>query len=109
MIALLLMPPEDAESVHASIPDSITDGEGNFAVPCDTTTSVQVEFNGQKFAISPKDYVGTAVANSGGLCASNILGQQIGTTTQWLMGDVYLKNVPTLLHAQANSSGVYRV
>jgi hypothetical protein len=93
MIALLLMPPDDAETVHNGIPGQIDDGEGNFAIPCNTNTSLEVEFNGQKFTISPKDYVGATIDDSGGLCVSNILGQQVGTATEWLMGDVFLKNV----------------
>jgi len=95
-IALVLMPPDDAAVLHDAIPNSITDGQGNFAIPCNTNASIQVQFNGQKFSISPKDYVGVPIKSSGNMCVSNLIGQQVGSPNQWLMGDVFLKNVSRL-------------
>lgn len=95
-VALILMPPNDAGVLHNAIPNSITDGQGNFAIPCNTNASIQIQFNGQKFSISSKDYVGAPVQGSSNLCVSNILGQQVGSGNQWLMGDVFLKNVSRL-------------
>ena len=95
--ALLLIPPNDAASIHDAIPGSITDGQGNFAFPCSTTAQLEVSFAGTKFSISAKDYVGTEITGGGrvpnNMCQSNIVGQQIGGPDQWLMGDVFLKNV----------------
>jgi len=77
----------------------VTDGQGNFAFPCDTNTEISLVFGGQAFSISPKDYVGSPLQDGQGdkLCNSNIMGQQVGTANQWLVGDVFLKNVALVL------------
>jgi Eukaryotic aspartyl protease len=92
--------------LHNRIPDTITDGQGNFAFPCNTTTALDLVFGGTSFTISPKDYVGAALTGTNGdLCTSNIVGQQIGSETQWLVGDVYLKNVYTVFDYDNNQVG----
>lgn len=93
----MIIPPNDANTLHDAIPGSVTDGQGNYAFPCQTQAELALVFGGKSFIISPKDYVGAPLtgAGSNGLCQSNIVGQQIGTPDQWLNGDVFLKNVPT--------------
>ena len=90
---LMILPPEDATTLHDAIPGSVTDGTGNFAFPCSTVADIAVIFGGKSFSISPKDYVGEPVGGRKNLCQSNIVGQQVGTSDQWLVGDVFLKNV----------------
>ena len=89
----MLLPPNDAAALHEAIPGSVTDGQGNFAFPCSTNVDIAVIYNGNSFSISPKDYVGGPISGSGNICQSNIVGQQVGGETQWLLGDVFLKNV----------------
>jgi hypothetical protein len=88
--SFILMPQGDAAKLHALIPGSSENGE-TFTVPCDTTKNVQLSFGGTAYDISTKDYVGKAVG--GGACSSNIVGRQVFGATQWLVGDVFLKNV----------------
>lgn len=85
----ILMPPVDAQALHRLVPGSVANGE-NFNVPCSTTADVQFTFSGVAYSVSPKDYVGKP---SGGVCTSNILAHQPFGPTQWLLGDVFLKNV----------------
>lgn len=92
-----MIPPNDADTIHSAIPGSVTDGQGNFAFPCGTDATLAITFAGRSFTISPKDYVGAAVTGEDNLCQSNIVGQTIGSTTTWLLGDVFLKNVLTLI------------
>lgn len=90
---LLVMPPEDAMKFHGYIPNSQTDGK-NYALPCDSTVSVEIEVAGAKWAISPKDYVGFKYSDNSGLCASNVQGLKTGNDgQQWILGAVFLKNV----------------
>jgi hypothetical protein len=91
----LIIPPNDATTLHDAIPNSVSDGQGNFAMPCSTTSDLAIVFGGKSFSISPKDYVGGPLQGSGAnaLCQSNIVGQSVGNATQWLSGDVFLKNV----------------
>lgn len=90
---LLVMPPEDAMKFHGYIPNSQTDGK-NYALPCDSTVSVEIEVAGAKWAISPKDYVGFKYSDNSGLCASNVQGLKTGNDgKQWILGAVFLKNV----------------
>jgi hypothetical protein len=88
--SFILMPQGDAAKLHALIPGSSQNG-ATFTVPCDATNKVQFSFGGTAYDISTKDYVGKAVG--GGACTSNIVGEQVFGATQWLVGDVFLKNV----------------
>ena len=85
-----LLPPNDAKLVHGLISGSSSNGE-SFTVPCDSSTTVEVSFSNVKYSISPKDYVGKK--GSGNVCASNIIGHQAFGPDQWILGDVFLKNV----------------
>ena len=89
----MIIPPNDATTLHAAIPGSVTDGQGNWAIPCSTTTTVALVFAGKSFAIDRRDIIGPQLTRNSGLCASNIAGQQVGGPNQWLVGDVFLKNV----------------
>jgi hypothetical protein len=88
--SFVLMPQGDAEKLHASIPGSSQNGEA-FTIPCDTKNKVQFTFGKTTYDIDPRDYVGRSVGNGG--CSSNIAGRQTFGPTQWLVGDVFLKNV----------------
>jgi cathepsin D len=85
-----LMPPSDAKVLHRLIPGSANSGE-SYTVPCDASTTVEVSISKIRYAISPKDYVGKR--SSGNVCASNIIGHQPFGPNQWILGDVFLKNV----------------
>ena len=89
----MIIPPDDASTIHDAIPGSVTDGQGDFGFPCSTSTNIAIQFAGHAFSISPKDYVGPPLTGSNNLCQSNIVGQQVGDANQWLLGDVFLKNV----------------
>jgi cathepsin D len=88
----ILIPPPDALTIHNKIPGSSHTGE-IYTVPCGSTTNLQVAFNGVKYSISPKDYVGKPTGSG---CTSNIIGHQAYGPEQWILGDVFLKNVYTV-------------
>lgn len=91
-----LTPPGDADVLHALIPGSYHNGE-TYLVPCSTTANVFVTFSGVNYTISPKDYVrGGASGSADGMCYSNIIGHQAYGPNQWILGDVFLKNVYTV-------------
>ncbi|KAF1835082.1 acid protease [Decorospora gaudefroyi] len=88
----ILMPRPDAEMLHAEITGVQQDGE-TFFVPCDTQTVLWFAFGGQSYNISTADWVGGPVEARPGLCRSNIVGRRTFGERQWLVGDVFLKNV----------------
>lgn len=88
----ILMPPPDAKILHGLIPGSQANGE-MYTLPCNTNAKVEVRINGKLYGISPKDYVGKPTSQGGSSCSSNIIGHQAFGTTQWILGDVFLKNV----------------
>ncbi|USP76635.1 hypothetical protein yc1106_03909 [Curvularia clavata] len=91
--SFILMPSADAKAIHTPIKDMAQNGE-SFFVPCDTTASLAFSFNKQSYNISSKDWIGDKVENdSRNLCRSNIIGRQTFGEHQWLVGDVFLKNV----------------
>lgn len=90
----VLMPHDDAVQLHELISGYKTDGVEGFTVPCDSTAKVQLTFGSITYDIQPADYVGGQTAN--GQCATNIIGRQTFGARQWLVGDVFLKNVYTV-------------
>jgi hypothetical protein len=88
--SFILMPEQDAVKVHQQIPGYKQDAE-TFSVPCDTTAIVQFTINKQVYNISTPDWRGGKLDT--GLCRSNIIGRQTFKDSQWLVGDVFLKNV----------------
>jgi hypothetical protein len=89
----ILMPHDDAVQLHELISGYKQDGTEMFIVPCESTAKVQLTFGSITYDISPKDYVGRKTTNG---CSSNIIGRQTFGTKQWLVGDVFLKNVYTV-------------
>jgi cathepsin D len=89
----ILMPPADADALHQLIPGSSQNGE-RYVVPCSSSANVYFTISGVKYSVSPKDYVGK---QSGTGCQSNIIGHQPFGPDDWILGDVFLKNVYTVL------------
>jgi cathepsin D len=71
------------------VPSSKKSGD-NYIIPCDSTTTIEFEFSGIKYSISPEDYIGASSTDG---CVSTIVGYQSSGADQWLVGDVFLKNV----------------
>lgn len=91
---LIIAPPADAAAVHALIKGAASDGQGGFTVPCTLTDSVALTFGNTSFAIDPRDIAVAPVdaADPAGTCTSGISSGAIGAATEWLVGDVFLKN-----------------
>lgn len=100
--SFILAPPADAQALHANIQGHKQDGE-TFSVPCDTRAIIQFTFNKQVYNISTADWRGGKLDS--GLCRSNIVGRQTFGEKQWLVGDVFLKNVYTVLDAEQGRVG----
>lgn len=100
----IFLPPADASALHALIPGSEALGE-NFQIPCSTNATVQFTFSGVSYSVSPLDYVGSATNSSGTTCLSNIIGVQTFGSDDWLLGDVFMKNVYTVFDFDYNRIG----
>jgi hypothetical protein len=87
--SFILLPGPDAIVFHELIPGSVQEGE-SFKLPCDTKAVVEIAISGFRFSVSPKDYVGD---KTGSLCHSRVAGHRPFGDNQWLLGDVFLKNV----------------
>ncbi|KAL8681548.1 MAG: hypothetical protein Q9186_002364 [Xanthomendoza sp. 1 TL-2023] len=90
--SFMLVPPADAEELHGRIPTSEKDGE-TYHIPCSSKTPIQLKFSGVSYDILPADYVGSPLEDRRSMCTSNIIGRQPFEHKQWLVGDVFLKNV----------------
>ncbi|KAF9048515.1 aspartic peptidase A1 [Panaeolus papilionaceus] len=91
---LMVVPAADATAIHNLIQGAKSDGQGGFTVPCTTTASVALTFNGQAFAIDPRDIAFQPVDPNDpqGDCVSGIAAGDVGGATEWLVGDTFLKN-----------------
>ncbi|KAJ5484986.1 Aspartic-type endopeptidase ctsD [Penicillium diatomitis] len=85
----ILIPPADAAALFAHVPNSYRSGE-NFIIPCNSTATIEFAFAGIKYSILPEDYIG---ASSTGGCVATIVGHESSGPNDWLVGDVFLKNV----------------
>ncbi|EHS64451.1 hypothetical protein PGT21_007972 [Puccinia graminis f. sp. tritici] len=91
---LMVLPAEDAAIVHSNIPGAVADNKGGFRIPCTNTVKVGLSFGGVVFDINPVDLTFQPVGrNLKGQCISGISVGTVGGPTQWLIGDVFLKNV----------------
>ncbi|KAL5342551.1 aspartic peptidase domain-containing protein [Aspergillus crustosus] len=90
-----LLPPKDADAVHALIPGSKRLSDENFLVPCDSTSDVRFTFSGLSYSMSPKDYIGARLESGGG-CISTLISQAVFGDDVMILGDTFLKNVYTV-------------
>ncbi|CAE6456844.1 unnamed protein product [Rhizoctonia solani] len=93
--SLIIAPAADAQALHAQIPGAKSDGQGGFTIPCTTDAQVAFTMGSQSFSIDPRDllFVPVNQNNLQGDCVSGIMSGQIGGPQEWLVGDVFLKNV----------------
>lgn len=89
---LMLLPPSDAQTLMQGLGGTCDSQQ--CIIPCTTNASLALTFGGSSFSIDPRDLAMIPVDanNPTGDCASGIQPGQFGTATQWLVGDVFLKN-----------------
>ncbi|KAJ8496882.1 hypothetical protein ONZ45_g12290 [Pleurotus djamor] len=80
--------------VDTAIDGAESDGQGGFIIPCNTNATISLTFGGRPFTIDPRDLVFAPlnINDPTGRCFSGITAGSIGEDTQWLVGDVFLKN-----------------
>ncbi|KAG1747106.1 acid protease [Suillus paluster] len=73
-------------------------------VPCTTNASVALSFGNASFTIDPRDMALLPVDLNAptGDCTAGIQAGTIGTNTEWLVGDVFLKNAYFSADTQKN-------
>ena len=112
--SLIVAPPADALAFHQAIPGAKSDGRGGFTIPCTTEANVSFTIGGSEFSIGKPSllsldnvlmtdmilpdnrdlpFVPVNAADPTGDCISGISAGQIGGAQEWLVGDVFLKNV----------------
>ncbi|CAG8774133.1 14586_t:CDS:1, partial [Gigaspora rosea] len=68
-----------------------------------------LKFNGVSYAINTKDLVRDLVSARLNLCLSGISPGVVGSNNQWLVGDVFLKNVYSVFDFGARSIGLAQI
>lgn len=93
--SFMLLPTEDAQRIHSLIPRSRQVGDA-FQLPCSSDALFQIKVSGTAYSIRPEDYIGNPI-EGGEFCGSNIGGGLQFARKMWIFGDVFLKNVYTVL------------
>lgn len=88
----MVIPPADAQQLIQGLGGTCDTQQ--CTLPCTTNSSLALSFGGSSFPIHPSDLLILPVQpnNPTGDCVAGIQPQQIGSPTQWLVGDVFLKN-----------------
>ncbi|KAI6155558.1 aspartic peptidase A1 [Pisolithus tinctorius] len=89
---VMVIPPADAQQLMQGLGGTCDSQQ--CTLPCTSNSSLAFTFGGSSFAIDPSDLLILPVQpnNPTGDCVAGIQPQQIGAATQWLVGDVFLKN-----------------
>ncbi|KAH7884652.1 aspartic peptidase A1 [Phlebopus sp. FC_14] len=89
---LILAPPSDAQAIIQGMGG--TCDQQQCTVPCTGNASLALSFGNASFAIDPRDMAVLPVNPNDptGDCTAGIQPGQIGAATEWLVGDVFLKN-----------------
>lgn len=89
---LIIAPPADTLAVMAMLGGKCDTQQ--CTIPCTSNASVALSFGNASFAIDPRDMVVLPVDSNDptGDCTAGIQPGIIGTDTEWLVGDVFLKN-----------------
>ncbi|KAG6820932.1 hypothetical protein H0H93_009168 [Arthromyces matolae] len=97
---LLLAPPTDVNAIHAHIPNATFHSDLQlWTVPCVVPKNAKSIFSltigGRSFSVDSRDlaFLPIDAANPKGECQSGISAGMIGGPQEWLVGDVFLKNV----------------
>jgi len=99
---LILAPPSDAQNLMQSL-GGACDAQ-QCTIPCTTQASLALSFGNASFAIDPRDLAVLPIDPNDptGSCSAGIQPQQIGTATEWLVGDVFLKNAYFSINVATN-------
>lgn len=108
---LIVAPPADADTLHAAIPGSKSDGQGGYTIPCTTTAQVSLTFGGIQFPIDTRDmlFVPVDAGDLTGDCVSAVSAGNVGQNNEWLVGATFLKNVYFATNTKANKIGLARL
>ncbi|KZP31823.1 aspartic peptidase A1 [Athelia psychrophila] len=109
---LLVGPPADVKAIHAAIPGSRSTNGVDWIIPCTTTSVLSLSFGGQDWTVDARDlsFLPVDLANPKGDCTSAISGASpFGGATEWLVGDVFLKNVYLSTNADTNQISLARL
>jgi hypothetical protein len=100
-------PPADVYALHMLIPGATSTDNQTYTVPCDSTKPLAFTFAGVSYTVSPKDWISAPTSN--GICTSNIYGREVVPNGDWLLGDLFIKNVYAVFDADKQSVGMYPI
>ncbi|KIK69445.1 hypothetical protein GYMLUDRAFT_80676 [Collybiopsis luxurians FD-317 M1] len=97
---------EAVQEFYSFVPNSepIVGHPGLYSFPCNTTINTTISFGGKDWQISPEDMNLGPVSSGSSDCLGGIFDLTLGSTISeepgnpnWVVGDVFLKNVYTVL------------
>lgn len=103
----LALPTADADSIHQLLFGSlyVTDGNGNYAFPCNATGSVSLIIDGLYLTFSVDLIRADAYTSAGlqGMCSSKMQG--LASASNWILGAAFLKSYYTVFDIGSQSIG----
>lgn len=84
---MLLGPADDVKIIHKAIPGSKQGDDGEWTIPCTTSSKLSLNFGGKDFLIDPRDlsFLPVDPKNLKGACSSAISSGSVGGENEWLV------------------------
>ncbi|CDZ96236.1 Aspartyl protease [Phaffia rhodozyma] len=104
---LIVGPSADVAAIYAQIPNSQSGTGGQYAFPCNSQTVVSLVFGGISYGIDTRDLKRGSYGGSSTMCLGSIAATDLGSSApmNWIVGDVFLKNVYTVFRYSPASVG----
>ncbi|KAI8089187.1 aspartic peptidase domain-containing protein, partial [Halteromyces radiatus] len=97
---LLIVTPDDAETIHGAIAGAVANGDATWSIPCKDVASLpplRISLGNDVLSLPSSAYVLDPLHSSTTMCLSGISGQVLNYDEEtWILGDTFMKHYYTV-------------